>query len=69
MMAVSAPLRRRKDAASKVRAPVRMAKFLVSTAMPANSTVASITSSDTRSWKYCRSSVTSSQVEEAYGSM
>src|SRR5690606_19917739 len=65
----SAPLLRRNPAASNVRDPVRTVKWFVSTTMPARSAVASSTSMRSRSSKYCNSSVTSSQVDDAYGSM
>ena len=62
---VSAPEWRRKAAASKVRAPVRMVKFLVSSTMPANRASASARSRSAGSMIYCSSSVTSSLAEEA----
>ena len=65
---VSAPSRCRKAAASKVRSPVRMLKLLVSRKMPAISDFASMGSTSALSTAYCSSSVTSSAVEDAYGS-
>ena len=63
--AVSAPVRRRKAAASNVRPPVRLVKFFVSSTMPASSASASQRRMSDGSTRYCSSSVTSSQVEEA----
>ena len=62
---VSAPERRRKAAASKVRLPVRMVNCLVSRVMPANRASASIFSRSAGSSRYWDSSVTSSLAEEA----
>ena len=62
---VSAPQRRRKAAASKVRPPVRRVKLLVSSTMPASSASASPRSRSVESSRYWSSSVTSSQAEEA----
>ena len=62
---VSAPERRRKAAASKVRVPVRMVKFLVSSTMPASTASASILRRSVGSRIYWSSSVTSSLAEEA----
>ena len=62
---MSAPERRRKAAASKVRVPVRMVKFLVSSTMPASTASASIFKRSVGSRIYCKSSVTSSLAEEA----
>ena len=62
---VSAPERRRKAAASKVRPPGRMVKFLVSSTMPASRASASVRSRSVGSAMYWSSSVTSSQAEEA----
>ena len=63
--AVSAPERRRKAAASKVRPPVRWVKCLVSSTMPASSAPASSRRRSVGSTRYCSNSVTSSQAEEA----
>ena len=63
--AVSAPARRRKAAASKVRPPVRMEKFLVSRTMPASRASASARVRSVGSAIYWSSSVTSSEAEEA----
>ena len=62
---VSAPERRRKAAASKVRLPVRMVNCLVSSTMPASRASASVLSRSAGSSRYCSSSVTSSLAEEA----
>ena len=62
---VSAPERRGKAAASKVRPPVRMVKFLVSSTMPASRASASVRSRSVGSAMYWSSSVTSSLAEEA----
>ena len=62
---VSAPERRSRAAASKVRSPVRMAKLLVSSTMPASRASASHLRISAGSFSSCKSSVTSSQVEEA----
>ena len=63
--AVSAPARRRKAAASKVRPPVRRVKCFVSSTMPASRASASSRRRLDGSMRYCSSSVTSSDAEEA----
>ena len=63
--AVSAPARRRYAAASKVRPPVRLVKFLVSSTMPASSASDSAFNRSPGSMRYWSSSVTSSDAEEA----
>ena len=63
--AVSAPERRRKAAASKVRPPVRWVKCLVSSTIPASSAPASSRRRSVGSTRYCSSSVTSSLADEA----
>ena len=62
---VSAPARRRYAAASKVRPPVRLVKFLVSSTMPASRASASHLRMSPGSTRYCSSSVTSSEADEA----
>src|SRR5699024_12118017 len=65
---VSAPFERKYEAASKVRDPVRNVKLFVSTIIPASNAVASsIFSFKFFGW-YSSNSVTSSAVEDAYGS-
>ena len=62
---VSAPALRRKAAASKVRSPVRMVKFFVSSTMPASMASASLRRMSSVSTVSCRTSLMSSQTEEA----
>lgn len=62
---VSAPERRRKAAASKVRLPVRMVNCLVSSTIPASRASASVLNRSAGSSRYWSSSVTSSLAEEA----
>ena len=62
---VSAPQRRRKAAASKVRSPVRMAKFFVSSTMPASMASASQRRMSSLSQTSCNTSLRSSQTLEA----
>ena len=59
------PARRRKAAASKVRPPVRRTKCFVSSTMPASRASASSRRRLDGSMRYCSSSVTSSDAEEA----
>ena len=65
---VSAPLRRRNAAASNVRSPVRIVKFFVSSTMPESTASASKGRISVGSHSSCMSSVTSSHVDEAFGS-
>lgn len=62
---VSAPARRRKAAASKVRSPVRMVKFFVSSTMPESMASASQRRMSSVSTTSCSTSLMSSQTEEA----
>ena len=62
---VSAPIFRKYAAASNVRTPVRMTKFLVSSMIPARSASAYAAEISVSSRKYCMISVTISDAEDA----
>ena len=62
---VSAPALLRKAAASKVRSPVRMVKFFVSSTMPESMASASQRRMSSGSTISCSTSLISSQTEEA----
>ena len=62
---VSAPIFRRYAAASKVRTPVRMTKFLVSSMIPASRASAYAEETSVSSRKYCMISVTISEADDA----